>query len=120
MKIYWAITLNLPPKRLMNNLHLIGYYKKLQRMDLKCNKFWVNFCCCRNVIDVAALDSHNLQQHEYVERMKLYNLRVQQVCSNKKNKLTHRLKNCILEDIPWTDKILQSEPINTDDKNLVR
>lgn len=80
----------------------------------------VNFCCFRNVIDVAALDSHNLQQHEYVERMKLYNLRVQQVCSNKKNKLTHRLKNCILEDIPWTDKILQSEPINTDDKNLVR
>ncbi|KAJ3631345.1 hypothetical protein MTP99_012477 [Tenebrio molitor] len=72
-----------------------------------------------NVIDVAALDSHNLQQHEYVERMKLYNLRVQQVCSNKKNKLTHRLKNCILEDIPWTDKILQSEPINTDDKNLI-
>ncbi|RZB39494.1 ragulator complex protein LAMTOR1, partial [Asbolus verrucosus] len=72
-----------------------------------------------NVIDVAALDSHNLQQHEYVERMKQYNIRVQQVCATKKNKLTNKLKNCILEDIPWTDKILHSEPINIDDKVLI-
>ncbi|XP_063911585.1 ragulator complex protein LAMTOR1 isoform X2 [Zophobas morio] len=72
-----------------------------------------------NVIDVAALDSHNLQQHEYVERMKQYNVRVQQVCASKKNKLTHRFKNCLLEDIPWTDKILQSDSINADDRNLI-
>lgn len=26
----------------------------------------------RNVIDVAALDSHNLEQHEYVERARQY------------------------------------------------
>ena len=77
-------------------------------------------CFFRNVIDVAALDSHNLQQHEYVERMKQYNVRVQQVCASKKNKLTHRFKNCLLEDIPWTDKILQSDSINADDRNLVK
>lgn len=69
---------------------------------------------------MAALDSHNLQQHEYVERMKQYNVRVQQVCASKKSKLTYRLKTCILEDIPWTDKTLQSESISAEDKILVR
>ncbi|EFA02668.2 ragulator complex protein LAMTOR1 [Tribolium castaneum] len=72
-----------------------------------------------NVIDVAALDSHNLQQHEYVDRMKQYNLKVQQVCASKKNKLTNRLKTCILEDIPWTEITLQSEPISAEDRNLI-
>lgn len=73
----------------------------------------------RNVIDVAALDSHNLQQNEYEERMKQYNVRVQQVFANKKNKLSSRFKNCILEDIPWPEKVLQSDSINIEDKKLV-
>lgn len=65
------------------------------------------------------MDSHNLQQNEYEERMKQYNVRVQQVFANKKNKLSTRFKNCILEDIPWPDKVLQSDSINIEDKKLV-
>ncbi|KAJ8976547.1 hypothetical protein NQ317_011811 [Molorchus minor] len=72
-----------------------------------------------NVIDVAALDSHNLQQHEYLERMKIYNMKVQQVLSTNKNKLSRQLNNCILQDIPVPEKILNSEPLNVDDILLI-
>ncbi|KAJ8942790.1 hypothetical protein NQ318_013005 [Aromia moschata] len=72
-----------------------------------------------NVIDVAALDSHNLQQHEYMERMKMYNAKVQQVCTTNKSKFNRRLNNCILQDIPVPEKILNSEPLNPDDINLI-
>ena len=34
---------------------------------------------CRNVIDVAALDSHNLEQHEYVDRARQYFAKAQAV-----------------------------------------
>lgn len=51
--------------------------------------------------------------------MKQYNIKVQQVCASKKSKLTSRLKNCILEDVPHVDKILASEPISSEDKDLV-
>ncbi|KAJ8964027.1 hypothetical protein NQ314_005167 [Rhamnusium bicolor] len=72
-----------------------------------------------NVIDVAALDSHNLQQHEYVERMKMYNTKVQQVFATNKNKISKKLNSCILQDIPVPDKILSTEPISSDDINLI-
>ncbi|XP_072386485.1 ragulator complex protein LAMTOR1 [Diabrotica undecimpunctata] len=71
-----------------------------------------------NVIDVAALDSHNLQQHEYVERMKIYNIKVQQVLASNKHKYSKKL-NSILQDIPNPDKVLNSEPINADDLNMI-
>lgn len=72
-----------------------------------------------NVIDVAALDSHNLQQHEYLERMKQYNARVQQITTNNKSKLTNKQQPCLLQDIPVPEKILSSEPISQDDIKLV-
>ncbi|CAG9819566.1 unnamed protein product [Phaedon cochleariae] len=72
-----------------------------------------------NVIDVAALDSHNLQQHEYLERMKIYNIKVQQVLSNNKQLFTTR-PNPVLQDIPNPDKVLNSDPVTIGDLNLIR
>lgn len=70
-----------------------------------------------NVIDVAALDSHNLQQHEYLERMKQYSLKLQQACAT--NKLPSRTKSSLLQDIAAPEKILGSEAILVDDLNLI-
>ncbi|KAL3265962.1 hypothetical protein HHI36_010149 [Cryptolaemus montrouzieri] len=68
-----------------------------------------------NVIDVGALDSHTLQQNEYLERMRLYDLRVQRC--NKSKILTK--KKYILQDIPTTDKILSVDPLSKDDIKMV-
>jgi len=70
-----------------------------------------------NVIDVAALDSHNLQQHEYLERMKLYTLRIQQVSGN--NRIPIKNKTIILQDIPSAEKVLSSDPISLEDYAFV-
>lgn len=68
------------------------------------------------MIDVAALDSHNLQQHEYLERMKQYNQRLQHLCAA--NRIQYKSK-CILQDVPNPEKILNSEPLHPDDIKLV-
>lgn len=78
----------------------------------------ITFFYFRNVIDVAALDSHNLQQHEYLERTKMYNIKVQQVFANNRQ-LNRTLNRCILVDIPLPEKILNSEPINPEDLSMV-
>lgn len=70
------------------------------------------------MIDVAALDSHNLQQHEYLERTKLYNAKVQQILSAYRNKLIRKPKG-ILEDIINPEKVLNSESISIEDLNMV-
>lgn len=75
-------------------------------------------CHSRNVIDVAALDSHNLQQHEYLERTKMYNAKVQQILSANRSKLSKKPK-CILEDIVNPEQYLHSEPISNEDLNMV-
>lgn len=64
------------------------------------------------------MDSHNLQQHEYLERTKLYNSKVQQILLANKNKLNKKPK-CILEDIMDPEKVLNSNPISKEDLNLV-
>ncbi|CAG9856334.1 unnamed protein product [Phyllotreta striolata] len=71
-----------------------------------------------NVIDVAALDSHNLQQHEYIDRMKIYNFRVQQVLASNKHKYVKKV-TFILQDIPNPDKALNTEPISAEDLNMI-
>ncbi|KAG5867497.1 hypothetical protein JTB14_015972 [Gonioctena quinquepunctata] len=72
-----------------------------------------------NVIDVAALDSHNLQQHEYLERMKIYNMKVQQVFTNNRHKLSPT-PSCTLQDIPNPEKVLSSDVISTEELNMIR
>lgn len=71
-----------------------------------------------NVIDVAALDSHNLQQHEYLERTKMYNSKVQQILAANRNKLGRKPK-CILEDIVNPEEVLNAEPIKKEDLIMV-
>ncbi|KAK9875674.1 hypothetical protein WA026_009470 [Henosepilachna vigintioctopunctata] len=68
-----------------------------------------------NVIDVGALDTHTLQQTEYIERMRQYDLRLQQ-CN--KSKLIIK-KKCILQDIPYTDKIFSTDPLSSSDVNMI-
>ncbi|XP_050300369.1 ragulator complex protein LAMTOR1 [Anthonomus grandis grandis] len=72
-----------------------------------------------NVIDVAALDSHNLQQHEYLERIKLYNIRVQQVLSANKNTISNKLKSCVLVDVPVPEKMLGAPLLGFEDRELI-
>lgn len=78
------------------------------------------YCCLpSNVIDVAALDSHNLQQHEYMERVKMYNVKVQQALASNRNTLANKLKSCILQDVPQPEKVLGADLLSLDDTNLV-
>lgn len=75
------------------------------------------FIYFRNVIDVAALDSHNLQQHEYVERSKLYRIRIHQICTP--SRLLLQKQYFLLQDVPAPDSVLSTNPISQDDINLV-
>lgn len=36
-----------------------------------------------NIIDVGALECHTLEQHEYIERVRTYNQRLQVLSTNK-------------------------------------
>ncbi|KAH1028699.1 hypothetical protein HUJ05_002030 [Dendroctonus ponderosae] len=72
-----------------------------------------------NVIDVAALDSHNLQQHDYLDRVKSYNVKVQQVLTANKASLAPKLKTCILQDVPQPDKVLGADLLSLDDSELI-
>lgn len=74
-----------------------------------------------NVIDVAALDSHNLQQHDYLERMKLYSIRLQQICATHKLPMNKSRSCCMLLDVPDTqaERMLASEPIAVQDYTLI-
>ncbi|KAI4463157.1 ragulator complex protein lamtor1 [Holotrichia oblita] len=70
-----------------------------------------------NVIDVATLDSNSLQQHEYIERSKLYRIRVHQLCTP--NKLLHK-QPFLLQDVPAPDSLLSAEPISQNDVNFIK
>lgn len=68
---------------------------------------------------MAAIDSRNLHQHEYLERVKQYNSRVQHVLSVNRNALASGLKSCLLRDVPHPEKILNSGVITQEERNLV-
>ncbi|XP_018326741.1 ragulator complex protein LAMTOR1 [Agrilus planipennis] len=70
-----------------------------------------------DVIDIAALDSHNLQQHEYLDRMKQYSLKLQQACAA--NKLPQKNNKSILQDIPQPEKVLMTAPLSSSDISLI-
>lgn len=67
-------------------------------------------CMYRNVIDVAAMGAHNLEQHEYLERVKHYSIKLQAVSS--RSLMPH--KTCLLVDIPAPDKIVNMIITETD------
>uniref|UniRef100_A0A1B6EV42 Ragulator complex protein LAMTOR1 n=1 Tax=Cuerna arida TaxID=1464854 RepID=A0A1B6EV42_9HEMI len=65
-----------------------------------------------NVIDVAAMGAHNLEQHEYMERVKHYSLKLQGVSG----RYTPAPKqSCLLVDIPAPDKVLAVTPVHESD-----
>ncbi|PNF35312.1 Ragulator complex protein LAMTOR1 [Cryptotermes secundus] len=68
-----------------------------------------------NVIDVAALDSHNLEQHEYLDRVKHYTQKLQSMS----RWTPPRRPPCLLVDIPAPEKLLASEPLTQQDMNLI-
>lgn len=71
--------------------------------------------CCRNVIDVGALDSHNLEQHEYMDRSRAYSKRIES-CGVK----VPGSKCCLLQDVPAPERFLAAEPLAQEDHELVR
>ncbi|KAL0273260.1 UNVERIFIED_CONTAM: hypothetical protein PYX00_005974 [Menopon gallinae] len=68
-----------------------------------------------NVIDVSALDSHDLEQHEYYERMKAYKLRL----SGLLRWLPPNQNKLLLTDVPAPEKLLCSDPISMDNFLLI-
>ncbi|OXU22040.1 hypothetical protein TSAR_001915 [Trichomalopsis sarcophagae] len=67
-----------------------------------------------NIIDVGALDSHNLEQHEYLERSRAYAKRIETVGIKVPD-----VSYCLLRDIPAPERVLASEPITQSDKELI-
>ncbi|KAK7862101.1 hypothetical protein R5R35_012227 [Gryllus longicercus] len=68
-----------------------------------------------NVIDVAALDSHVLEQHEYHERVKHY---AQKLQSGSRWTVPRRTP-CLLLDVPAPEKFLSAEPLSVGNLDLI-
>jgi len=63
---------------------------------------------------VGALDTHNLEQHEYMDRSRAYLKRIE----------SGRIKfpetaSCLLKDIPAPERILAANPLAAADQELV-
>lgn len=69
---------------------------------------------CSNVIDVGALDTHNLEQHEYMDRSRAYMKRIE-VARIKLPDTT----SCLLKDIPAPEKVLAADPLAAGDQAMV-
>lgn len=67
-----------------------------------------------NVIDVGALDTHNLEQHEYMDRSRAYSKRIE----SGRIKLPEAA-SCLLKDIPAPERILAADPLAAEDQELV-
>ncbi|XP_067204769.1 ragulator complex protein LAMTOR1 isoform X1 [Linepithema humile] len=67
-----------------------------------------------NVIDVGALDTHNLEQHEYVERSRAYSKRIE----SGRVKLPE-VSPCLLKDIPAPERILAADALATGDQEVI-
>ncbi|XP_015593333.1 ragulator complex protein LAMTOR1 [Cephus cinctus] len=68
-----------------------------------------------NVIDIGALDSHNLEQHEYMDRSKAYSKRIETVGVKVPD-----ISSCLLTDIPAPERILSTEPLPSADRQLIK
>ncbi|KMQ89505.1 ragulator complex protein lamtor1-like protein [Lasius niger] len=67
-----------------------------------------------NVIDVGALDTHNLEQHEYMDRSRAYSRRIE----SGRIKLPETT-SCLLKDIPAPERILAADPLAVEDQELI-
>lgn len=66
------------------------------------------------MIDVGALDSHNLEQHEYMDRSRAYSKRIEAGGIKVPDSTS-----CLLKDVPAPEKILAAEPLAAGDHGLV-
>lgn len=71
-----------------------------------------------NVIDVAAMDSHTLEQHDYMDRIRLYNQRMMQAWNN--IQVTPIGPQGLLIDISAPEKALSTNPISLADLQLIK
>ncbi|XP_068232804.1 ragulator complex protein LAMTOR1 [Palaemon carinicauda] len=71
-----------------------------------------------NFIDVGALECHSLEQHEYIERVRLYNQRIHSLSASK-NGTKKRLELQLLCDVPAAERILSTQPITSADLSLM-
>ncbi|XP_063987902.1 ragulator complex protein LAMTOR1 [Diachasmimorpha longicaudata] len=67
-----------------------------------------------NVIDVGALDSHNLEQHEYMDRSRAYAKRIESGGVK-----VPQTNPCLLKDVPAPEKLLSADPIASEDHELI-
>ncbi|GAB6025902.1 hypothetical protein CHUAL_011874 [Chamberlinius hualienensis] len=69
-----------------------------------------------SVIDVSTLDSHNLEQHEYMDRTKLYSQRI----NNSNFKITPLSRPPgLLNDVPTVERVLTVEAVTVTDLQLI-
>ncbi|CAD7081245.1 unnamed protein product [Hermetia illucens] len=71
-----------------------------------------------NIIDVAAMDSHNLEPQEYHDRVKLYYQKLQQQWSNVQH--PSNSPTGLLRDIPNPELFLTASPISAPDLSLIK
>lgn len=71
-----------------------------------------------NVIDVGALECHTLEQHEYIERVRTYNHRLQNLQANK-NLTKPQSGPVLLADVPAAERILSAQPVTFADITLI-
>ncbi|XP_011664192.1 ragulator complex protein LAMTOR1 isoform X2 [Strongylocentrotus purpuratus] len=70
-----------------------------------------------NVIDVSAIDSQALEQHEYMDRARTYSSRVAVVVTGPKKPLSSFLRLPKGVSMPYS--VLSEEPVSVDDINLI-
>ncbi|XP_059607774.1 ragulator complex protein LAMTOR1 [Phlebotomus argentipes] len=71
-----------------------------------------------NIIDVAAMDMHNLEPQEYSDRVKLYSQRLAQQWSTVSHPRTG--PRGLLQDIPNPEEVLSATPISAADLHMIR
>ncbi|XP_037052458.1 ragulator complex protein LAMTOR1 [Bradysia coprophila] len=71
-----------------------------------------------NIIDVAAMDSHNLQPQELNNRIKIYSQKLAQQWSSIND--ASNLPSGLLKDVPNPEILLSSTPVAAVDLNMMR
>lgn len=70
-----------------------------------------------NIIDVAAMDSHNLQPQELNNRIKMYSQKLAQQWNSIND--ASNLPSGLLKDVPNPEILLSSTPVAAVDLNMV-
>lgn len=69
-----------------------------------------------NVIDVSALDAHNMEQHEYMERARHYS---QKIATSTLKGYQNDRPECLLSDVPAVDRVLATDPHSIAELQLI-